>query len=48
VRAAAAAAAVLDLLRGVASRRLLEGSRTPLDEDISFAFDLTWKGLGLR
>jgi AcrR family transcriptional regulator len=48
VRAAAAAVAVLDIVRGVASRRLLEGSRTPLDEDVAFAFDLTWKGIGRR
>jgi AcrR family transcriptional regulator len=48
VRAGAAAVAVLDIVRGVASRRLINGSRKPLEKDVAFAFDLIWKGIGQR
>jgi len=47
-RARAAAVAVLDIVRGVASRRLIKGSRKPLEKDVAFAFDLIWKGIGQR
>lgn len=42
----AAAAAALDIVRGVASRRLREGGRSPLADDAALAFDLIWKGIG--
>jgi AcrR family transcriptional regulator len=48
IRAEAAAIVALDIVRVVAWQRLREGSRTLLDEDIAFAFDLTWKGIGQR
>jgi hypothetical protein len=46
--AEAAAEAVLDVARGVITQRLLGWSRTKLQADIDFLFDLTWKGLVCR
>ena len=48
VRADAAASAILDITRGVVLRRLRGTGRAPLDEDITFAFDMAWKGIGHR
>jgi len=48
VRTEAAASAILDITRSIVSQRLRGASRASLDEDIAFAFDLTWKGIGHR
>ncbi len=48
VRADAAAFAIFDIARGVITQRLRGWSRATLDEDIAFAFDLAWKGIGHR
>jgi AcrR family transcriptional regulator len=48
VRTAAAAFAIFELTRGVVTQRLRGWSRATLDEDIAFAFDLAWKGIGKR
>jgi len=48
VRAEAAAFAILDISRGVVLHRLRAAGRVPLEEDIAFAFDLAWKGIGHR
>ncbi len=37
--------AILNLTRGVITQRLLGWTRTRLEDDIEFMFDLTWKGL---
>ena len=46
--AEAAALAILDVARGIITQRLLGWSKTRLQEDIDFLFDLTWKGLACR
>ena len=46
--AEAAAEAILDVARGIITQRLLGWSRTKLQADIDFLFDLTWKGLVCR
>jgi AcrR family transcriptional regulator len=48
VRTEATAFAIFDLTRSIVTQRLRGGSRATLDEDIAFAFDLTWKGIGHR
>ncbi len=48
IRAEAAAFAIFDLTRSIVTQRLRGASRATLDEDIGFAFDLTWKGIGYR
>lgn len=48
VRTEAAAYAIFDLTRSIVTQRLRGTSRATLDEDIAFAFDLTWKGIGHR
>lgn len=48
VRPDATAFAVLELARAAIIQRLRGWSRAPLEEDIAFAFDLAWKGIGLR
>jgi AcrR family transcriptional regulator len=48
IRTDAAAFAILAIVRGVITQRLRGWSRASLDEDIAFAFDLTWKGLVCR
>ncbi len=48
VRTEAAAFAIFDLTRSIVTQRLRGASRATLDEDIAFAFDLTWKGIGHR
>ncbi len=37
--------AILHLTRGVITQRLLGWTKTRLEDDINFMFDLTWKGL---
>ncbi len=46
--AEAAALAVLHVARGIITQRLLGWSKTKLQNDIDFLFDLTWKGLASR
>ena len=46
--AEAAALAILDIARGIITQRLLGWSRTNVQDDIDFLFDLTWKGLACR
>jgi TetR/AcrR family transcriptional regulator, fatty acid metabolism regulator protein len=48
VRTDAAAFAIFELTRGVVMQRLRGWSKATLDDDIAFAFDLTWKGIGQR
>ena len=48
VRTEATAFAIFDLTRSIVTQRLRGASRATLDEDIEFAFDLTWKGIGSR
>lgn len=48
IRTATAACAIFDLTRSIVTQRLRGLSRVPLDEDIEFAFDLAWKGIGHR
>jgi AcrR family transcriptional regulator len=48
IRTEAAACAILDITRSVVTQRLRGSSRASLDEDIAFAVDLTWKGIGHR
>jgi AcrR family transcriptional regulator len=48
VRTEAVAFALFDITRGLATQRLRAGSRAPIEDDIAFAFDLTWKGMGHR
>jgi AcrR family transcriptional regulator len=48
IRTDAAACAILDITRSVVTQRLRGTSRASLDEDIAFAVDLTWKGIGHR
>lgn len=48
IRTEAAASAIFDLTRSIVTQRLRGASRATLDEDIGFAFDLTWKGIGYR
>jgi AcrR family transcriptional regulator len=37
--------AILNLTRGIITQRLLGWTKTRLEDDIEFMFDLTWKGL---
>lgn len=46
--AEAAAQAILDVARGIITQRLLGWSKSKLQADIDFLFDLTWKGLVCR
>jgi len=48
IRTEAAASAIFDLTRSIVMQRLRGASKATLDEDIGFAFDLTWKGIGYR
>jgi AcrR family transcriptional regulator len=48
VRTDAAAFAIFDITRGLVTQRLRGGSRGPIEDDVAFAFDLTWKGIGHR
>lgn len=48
IRTEAAACTILDITRSVVTQRLRGSSRASLDEDIAFAVDLTWKGIGHR
>jgi AcrR family transcriptional regulator len=48
LRTEAAAFAIFDITRSVVTQRLRGASRAPLEDDIAFAFDLTWKGIGHR
>jgi AcrR family transcriptional regulator len=48
IRTEAAASAIFDLTRSIVTQRLRGASKATLDEDIGFAFDLTWKGIGYR
>jgi len=46
--AESAALAILDVTRGIITQRALGWSKTNLQADIDFLFDLTWKGLASR
>jgi AcrR family transcriptional regulator len=48
VRTEATAFAIFDLTRSIVTQRLRGASRATLEDDIAFAFDLTWKGIGHR
>jgi len=48
IRTDATAFALFDLTRSLVTQRLRGLSRASLDEDIEFAFDLAWKGIGHR
>ncbi len=48
VRTEAVAFAIFDVTRGLVKQRLRGTSRGPIEDDIAFAFDLTWKGIGQR
>jgi AcrR family transcriptional regulator len=48
IRIEASAFAIMDITRSIVSQRLRGASLVSLDEDIAFAFDLTWKGIGRR
>ena len=48
VRTEATAFAIFDITRSIVTQRLRGTSRATLDDDIGFAFDLTWKGIGNR
>lgn len=44
----AAASAILNLTRGIVTQRLLGWSKTRVQSDIEFLFDLAWKGIACR
>jgi AcrR family transcriptional regulator len=48
VRTEAVAFAIFDITRGLVTQRLRGGNRGSIDDDIAFAFDLTWKGIAHR
>jgi AcrR family transcriptional regulator len=48
IRTEALAGALFDVTRGLATQRLRAAARGPIDDDIAFAFELTWKGIGHR
>lgn len=48
IRTGAAAVVIFDLTRSIVTQRLRGASHATLDEDIDFAFDLAWKGIGSR
>jgi AcrR family transcriptional regulator len=48
VRTETAAMAIFDITRGLAMQRVRGSVRGPIEDDIAFAFDLTWKGIGHR
>ncbi len=48
VRTEAVAFALFDIVRGLVTQRLRGASRGSIEDDIAFAFDLTWKGIGNR
>lgn len=45
VRAEQAAFAISDVIRGVVSQRILGWSKSKLNQDVDFIFDLIWKGI---
>ena len=48
VRRSAAAAAISDVTRGIITQRLMGWSKSDVNEEIDFIFDLVWKGIGNR
>jgi AcrR family transcriptional regulator len=48
LRTEAVAFAIFDITRGLITQRLRGVSRASIDDDIAFAFELTWKGIGHR
>jgi len=48
VRTEAVAFALFDITRGLVMQRLRSASRSSIEDDIAFAFDLMWKGIGHR
>jgi AcrR family transcriptional regulator len=48
VRTRAVAFVLFDITRGLVTQRLRGASRGSIEDDIAFAFDLTWKGIGHR
>jgi len=48
LRTDAVAFAIFDITRGLVTQRLRGASRGPIEDDIAFAFDLTWKGIAHR
>jgi AcrR family transcriptional regulator len=48
LRTEATAFAIFDITRGLATQRLRGAARGPIEDDIAFAFELTWKGIGHR
>ena len=45
IRADTAAVAISDLIRGIIVQRLLGWSKNDVESDISFVFDLVWRGI---
>jgi AcrR family transcriptional regulator len=48
VRTEAVAFALFDVTRGVLIQRMRGANRGSIEDDVAFAFDLTWKGIGHR
>jgi AcrR family transcriptional regulator len=42
------ALAILDVIRGVVTERLLGWSKSTVDQDVDFIFNLIWKGISVR
>ena len=45
IRADTAAVAISDLIRGIIVQRLLGWSKKDVESDVSFVFDLVWRGI---
>jgi AcrR family transcriptional regulator len=48
VRPEQAAFAISDVIRGVVTHRVLGWSKTKINQDVDFIFDLIWKGIAAR
>ena len=42
------ALAILDVIRGVMTERILGWSRSSVQQDVDFIFNLIWKGISAR
>jgi AcrR family transcriptional regulator len=48
VRPEQAAFAISDVIRGIVTHRMLGWSKTKINQDVDFIFDLIWKGIAAR